>query len=89
MVQRRNEILKDLRSSHSNSHRADVSRVMRKTETSGGSATISNLLGDFISSLTGVLAVLQLQPKLVPIPVCVLAPQQTYHRGNARQQGCK
>lgn len=81
--------MKDPRFSQSSSHRADVFRVMRKTETSGNIATISNLLGDFINGLTGVLAGLQLQPKLVPIPVCVLPPQQTFRRGNAPQQGCK
>lgn len=89
MVQRRNEILRDPRFSQSDNHRADVFRVMRKTETSGSFATISNLLGDLIIGLTGVLAGLQLQPKLVPIPVCVLTPQQTYRRGIAPQQGCK
>lgn len=81
--------MKDPRFSQSDNHRADVFRVMRKTETSGSFAAVSNLLGDLISGLTGVLAGLQLQPKLVPIPVCILPPQQTYRRANAPQQGCK
>ncbi len=81
--------MKDQRFPKSDRRGTEVYRVMRKTEPLGSFAAVLNLLGTFICGLNGVLFGMQLQPKLVPIPVWVPAPQQILLEGRAHPQGCK